>query len=105
MRQKDSHPSGFDSPTPAPLLDEPCSGLDPVSARIIRDYLFGIKSIRSHYLLNQHDMEEDDELCDFIGFINNGKLMVLSDKNKLKTNMAALLLKFLTKMVINCSKK
>ncbi len=66
------------------FLDEPCSGLDPVSARIIRDYLLELKKSGVTILLTSHDMEEVDELCDLIGFINNGKLIVLSDKNALK---------------------
>jgi ABC-2 type transport system ATP-binding protein len=38
-------------------------------------------------------MEEVDELCDLIGFINNGKLMALSDKNRLKTEYGSYSLK------------
>lgn len=67
------------------FLDEPCSGLDPVSSRIIRDYLLELKKSGVTILLTSHDMEEVDELCDLIGFINHGKLMVLADKNQLKT--------------------
>lgn len=75
------------------FLDEPCSGLDPVSARIIRDYLLELKQSGVTILLTSHDMEEVDELCDLIGFINNGKLMVLSDKNRLKTEYGSCSLK------------
>lgn len=67
------------------FLDEPCSGLDPVSSRIIRDYLLELKRSGVTILLTSHDMEEVDELCDLIGFINHGKLMVLAEKNQLKT--------------------
>ncbi len=66
------------------FLDEPCSGLDPVSTRIIRDYLLELKKAGVTILLTSHDMEEVDELCDEIGFINNGKLITLSDKSTLK---------------------
>ena len=66
------------------FLDEPCSGLDPVSSRIIRDYLLELKKSGVSILLTSHDMEEVDELCDLIGFINNGKLMVLEEKDTLK---------------------
>ena len=75
------------------FLDEPCSGLDPVSARIIRDYLLELKQSGVAILLTSHDMEEVDELCDLIGFINNGKLMALSDKNRLKTEYGSYSLK------------
>jgi ABC-type multidrug transport system ATPase subunit len=67
------------------FLDEPCSGLDPLSSRIIRDYLLELKAQGIAILLTSHDMEEVDELCDKIGFINHGKLMVLAAKHQLKS--------------------
>ncbi|HYH01654.1 MAG TPA: ABC transporter ATP-binding protein [Bacillota bacterium] len=66
------------------FLDEPCSGLDPVSTRIIRDYLLELKAQGITMLLTSHDMEEVDELCDLIGFINHGRLIVLEQKQSLK---------------------
>jgi ABC-type multidrug transport system ATPase subunit len=68
------------------FLDEPCSGLDPVSSRIIRDYLLELKAQGITILLTSHDMEEVDELCDTIGFVNHGKLMVLAAKHQLKSD-------------------
>ncbi|MGE5583772.1 MAG: ABC transporter ATP-binding protein [Bacillota bacterium] len=75
------------------FLDEPCSGLDPVSSRIIRDYLLELKSAGLTILLTSHDMEEVDELCDDIGFINHGRLIVLSDAYNLKEKYGSPLLK------------
>jgi ABC-2 type transport system ATP-binding protein len=66
------------------FLDEPCSGLDPVSTRMIRDYLLELKAQGITILLTSHDMEEVDELCDLIGFINHGKLITLAPKQELK---------------------
>jgi ABC-2 type transport system ATP-binding protein len=66
------------------FLDEPCSGLDPVSSRIIRDYLLELKAQGMTILLTSHDMEEVDELCDQIGFINHGRLIVLEETYRLK---------------------
>ena len=66
------------------FLDEPCSGLDPVSSRIIRDYLLELKALGMTILLTSHDMEEVDELCDLIGFINHGRLIVLEETLTLK---------------------
>ncbi len=67
------------------FLDEPCSGLDPVSSRIIRDYLLELKEQGITILLTSHDMEEVDELCDLIGFINHGQLITLETPMLLKT--------------------
>jgi ABC-2 type transport system ATP-binding protein len=75
------------------FLDEPCSGLDPVSSRIIRDYLLELKSQGITILLTSHDMEEVDELCDTIGFINHGQLITLAPKQELKAAYGSGLLK------------
>jgi ABC-2 type transport system ATP-binding protein len=75
------------------FLDEPCSGLDPVSSRIIRDYLLELKAQGITILLTSHDMEEVDELCDLIGFINHGKLITLAPKQELKATYGSKQLK------------
>jgi ABC-2 type transport system ATP-binding protein len=77
------------------FLDEPCSGLDPVSSRIIRDYLLELKAQGMTILLTSHDMEEVDELCDLIGFINHGRLIVLAETHVLKEKYGHAMLKVL----------
>lgn len=77
------------------FLDEPCSGLDPVSSRIIRDYLLELKTQGMTILLTSHDMEEVDELCDLIGFINHGRLIVLEETHRLKEQYGSPTLKVL----------
>jgi len=75
------------------FLDEPASGLDPVSSRIIWDYLKEEKAGGLSVVLTSHDMEEVDELCDRIGFINYGQLITLSDPGILKKTYGRPLLK------------
>jgi ABC-type multidrug transport system ATPase subunit len=53
--------------------------------RIIRDYLLELKAQGITILLTSHDMDEVDELCDRIGFINHGQLIVLEEKYILKS--------------------
>jgi ABC-2 type transport system ATP-binding protein len=77
------------------FLDEPCSGLDPVSSRIIRDYLLELKAQGMTILLTSHDMEEVDELCDLIGFINHGRLIVLEETHLLKAKYGSHYLKII----------
>lgn len=77
------------------FLDEPCSGLDPVSSRIIRDHLLRMKAQGITILLTSHDMEEVDELCDRIGFINHGRLIALAPTHSLKEKYGRPLLKII----------
>lgn len=75
------------------FLDEPCSGLDPLSSRMIRDHLLKLKASGITILLTSHNMEEVDELCDQIGFINRGRLIALAPTHTLKEKYGRPLLK------------
>jgi len=57
------------------LLDEPNSGVDPHSARKIREVIVSLKEQKRTILLTTHDMEEAEKMSDTIGFLKNGKLI------------------------------
>jgi len=57
------------------LLDEPNSGVDPFSARKIREIIFSLKRQGKTIFLTTHDMEEADRMSDRIGFLKEGKLI------------------------------
>lgn len=66
------------------FLDEPTIGLDPVSARQLRDILHNLKRQGTTILLTTHYMPEADELCDRIAFIDKGLISVLDTPEELK---------------------
>ena len=89
----DSHesPSQY-IPLPEPddiLLAEPTLGLDPVSAKTLRNMIRNIKAIRKTILLTTHYMYEADELSDRIAIINEGKFVCLDTPERLKKNLQA----------------
>ncbi len=55
------------------FLDEPTTGLDPSSRRLLWQVLLNAKAGRA-LVLTTHSMEEADALCDRIGFLNHGRL-------------------------------
>lgn len=57
------------------LLDEPNSGVDPHSARKIRETIVSLKEQKRTILLTTHDMEEAEKMSDTIGFLKEGKLI------------------------------
>ena len=57
------------------LLDEPNSGVDPHSARKIRDIIFDMKRSGKTILLTTHDMDEAEKMSDIIGFLKEGALV------------------------------
>jgi ABC-2 type transport system ATP-binding protein len=66
------------------FLDEPTDGLDPVSARAVRDIIRQEAQRGVAVLLTTHDMHEADELADRVAFINEGTILALDTPEALK---------------------
>jgi ABC-2 type transport system ATP-binding protein len=66
------------------FLDEPTDGLDPVSARAIRDVIRAEAERGAAVLLTTHDMHEADSLSDRVAFINQGRILALDAPETLK---------------------
>jgi len=70
------------------FLDEPTTGLDPVSRVAVWEMLQRIKSQRDlTVLLTTHYMDEADKLCDRIAIVDHGELKALDSPMKLKTSI------------------
>lgn len=67
------------------LLDEPTTGLDPRSKKDVQALIRSIrKDHDSSILLCTHDMSEAEELCDRIGILLNGELVVMDTAEGLR---------------------
>jgi ABC-2 type transport system ATP-binding protein len=67
------------------FLDEPTTGLDPVSRVAVWEMLTKIKSTRNlTILITTHYMDEADRLCDRIAIVDHGKLVALDTPEALK---------------------
>ena len=67
------------------FLDEPTTGLDPVSRIAVWEMLNNLRSTRNlTILLTTHYMEEADKLCDRIAIVDYGKLVALGTPIELK---------------------
>jgi len=70
------------------ILDEPTTGLDPVSRVNVWDMLTRIKSERQlTILITTHYMDEADKLCDRIAIVDHGELKALDSPLKLKMSV------------------
>ncbi|HEX4744745.1 MAG TPA: ABC transporter ATP-binding protein [Candidatus Limnocylindria bacterium] len=74
---------------PLIILDEPTVGLDPQSARDLRDRVRDLKAQGRTILLTTHYMEEADQLCDRIAIIDHGKIVALGTPAALKRTIRA----------------
>jgi ABC-2 type transport system ATP-binding protein len=70
------------------FLDEPTTGLDPVSRVAVWEMLRRIKGERDlTVLLTTHYMDEADKLCDRIAIVDHGQLKALDAPLKLKASI------------------
>src|SRR5256886_15986207 len=67
------------------FLDEPTTGLDPVSRTAVWEMLQKIKQQRDlTVLITTHYMDEADKLCDRIAIVDHGELKALDTPERLK---------------------
>jgi ABC-2 type transport system ATP-binding protein len=70
------------------FLDEPTTGLDPVSRVAVWEMLARLKQERDlTIIVTTHYMDEADKLCDRIAIIDHGKLAALDSPLKLKASI------------------
>ncbi len=70
------------------FLDEPTTGLDPVSRVGVWEMLTNIKAHRQlTILITTHYMDEADRLCDRIAIVDHGKLVALDTPQALKASV------------------
>jgi ABC-2 type transport system ATP-binding protein len=70
------------------FLDEPTTGLDPVSRVAVWEMLSKLKRERDlTILVTTHYMDEADKLCDRIAIVDHGKLVALDSPLKLKASI------------------
>ena len=67
------------------LMDEPTTGLDPVSKRQVQDYVMGIRERHeATVLLTTHDMEEAERVCNRVSIIHHGRIIAVGTVDELK---------------------
>jgi ABC-2 type transport system ATP-binding protein len=70
------------------FLDEPTTGLDPVSRTAVWEMLARLKRERDlTIIVTTHYMDEADKLCDRIAIVDHGKLVALDSPLRLKASI------------------
>lgn len=88
MQQKVAIARAFLTTPPILLLDEPTTGLDPVSKRDVQCFIQEIKQKHdTTIILTTHDMMEADNLCKRVAIINEGKIVALDKPKALKAKV------------------
>jgi ABC-2 type transport system ATP-binding protein len=58
------------------LLDEPTAGVDPIGSKDIRDLIIRLKGMGKTVLLSSHLLAQVQDVCDRIGVLNLGQLIM-----------------------------
>jgi ABC-2 type transport system ATP-binding protein len=84
MRQRISIACAIVHSPPVLILDEPTTGLDVYSRRLVIDTVRHMNREGSTILLTTHNIEEANALCTTIGIIDKGKIVATGSPEKLK---------------------
>jgi ABC-2 type transport system ATP-binding protein len=84
MRQRISIACAIVHSPPVLILDEPTTGLDVYSRRLVIDTVRHMNREGSTILLTTHNIEEANALCSMISIINKGKIVATDSPEKLK---------------------
>jgi ABC-2 type transport system ATP-binding protein len=87
MQQKASFAAALMHDPKVLVLDEPTVGLDPKSARLIKDVLRQLADRGSTVFVTTHILEIAERMCDRIGIINNGKLIAVGTMDDLRVKV------------------
>jgi ABC-2 type transport system ATP-binding protein len=85
MQQKTSLAAALMHDPKVLILDEPTVGLDPKSARLIKDILRQLADRGAAVMLSTHILEIAERMCDRIGIINKGQLIAVGTMDELRT--------------------
>ncbi len=70
------------------IIDEPFSGLDPVSTRLIKQIFEEQRQAGKSILMSTHQMYQVEALCDRIVLINGGRTVLYGSVHEIKRNFS-----------------
>jgi ABC-2 type transport system ATP-binding protein len=69
------------------ILDEPNSGLDPLTSFFIINYLRTLKREGKTILLSAHNLFHVETICDRVGIIKNGKMLIFDTMDAIRSRL------------------
>ncbi len=84
MKRKLGIIQAFQSNPELLILDEPTEGLDPLMQEMFYKLLFDVRANGCTVFMSSHVLSEVERVCDRIGLIRNGKLVLLSTVDEVR---------------------
>ena len=75
------------------VLDEPVDGLDPVMRRQVWSLILSdVAEYQTTVLVSSHNLRELEDVCDYVGILDNGKLLLERELVELQENLCKVLI-------------
>lgn len=89
------------------VLDEPSSGLDPLTSFFIVDYLRSLKKEGKTIVLSAHNLFHVEYVCDRVAILKNGRLLVCDTMEKIRKDLGnrEYEVKFMTDQTLDYERK
>lgn len=71
------------------FLDEPTAGLDPVNVKKVKEFLVEQKAIGKTIIINTHNMNVAETLCDTVAFVVEGEIKLTDSPQNLKETFSS----------------
>ena len=84
MKQKTAIVAAFMHSPDILLLDEPTTGLDPLMREAFINLFEEEKARGATVLMSNHMFDELEETCDYVGFLNEGRLIDIVDMEEIR---------------------
>lgn len=69
------------------ILDEPMDGLDPIMRKKVKSLLIeDVAEREMSVLISSHNLREVEDICDFIGIMHKGKMIIEKELDDLKSD-------------------
>lgn len=70
------------------ILDEPIDGLDPIIRKLVWKYIVSdVGERQMTVLISSHNLREMEGICDSIGILSNGKMIIERELDELKSDI------------------
>lgn len=69
------------------IFDEPTNGLDVITAKVITDFLQELRAEGKTIIISTHIFSLVEKICDRVGIIINGKMVVSDELNKITNGL------------------
>lgn len=83
------------------IFDEPFSGFDPVNTQLLKNEILNLKSKGATVLFSTHNMASVEEICDEITLINQSKVVLEGNVQKIRQQYA----KGIYRLVVNATER